>query len=352
VATRRFPRTDGKQGSPKYLFAELGSPYEITLALERELKKELAAISKELALKTSSEELISQFVERYTVSVPILDRNAIREFEPAEAKLQVPRVGPHGVFLGPGPHSVDATVFRIKIPFTGDVNLFRYSAVGLSEPIEGQVVGDALVLAHVARDPNTEIVKRELSGRLDRIEAILKSSRDQFTQWNDGLMRKVKPAIEKRMKTLHRVQSTTLGFQRTAEVEQTLEAQMSSKQTMPRRTEKFDLFLSHAAEDKDAIARPLHNALVEAGVTVWFDEAVLNLGDRLRRKINGGLARCTFGIIIISLHFLNKEWPRQELDALAAREVECGRTIILPIWHEIDKAAILQRSPMLADRCG
>src|SRR5439155_8095269 len=56
----------------------------------------------------------------------------------------------------------------------------------------------------------------------------------------------------------------------------------------------YDVFLSHASEDKAAIARPLHAALKKAGVSVWYDEAVLTLGDGLRRKIDEGLSRCRF----------------------------------------------------------
>jgi hypothetical protein len=83
---------------------------------------------------------------------------------------------------------------------------------------------------------------------------------------------------------------------------------------------------------------------------VWYDEAVLKIGDSLRRKIDDGLARCDYGIIIISPSFLNKEWPQRELDGLVALEVQSGKTKILPIWHEIDKETLLRRSPILADR--
>jgi len=110
------------------------------------------------------------------------------------------------------------------------------------------------------------------------------------------------------------------------------------------------VFLSHASEDKDAIARPLYQALIEAGLTVWFDEAALRLGDSLRRKIDEGLARCNYGVVIISPNFLDKEWPQRELDGLAAREIAGGKTMILPVWHDIAHAAIAQKSPTLADR--
>jgi len=48
------------------------------------------------------------------------------------------------------------------------------------------------------------------------------------------------------------------------------------------------------------IARPLYDALVRAGVTVWYDDAVLTIGDSLRRKIDEGLSRCRFGIVILN----------------------------------------------------
>jgi len=111
-----------------------------------------------------------------------------------------------------------------------------------------------------------------------------------------------------------------------------------------------DVFLSHASEDKDAIARPLYDALVAAGLSVWFDEAVLELGDSLRRKIDDGLARCRYGVVILSPRFLAKHWPQRELDGLVARETSSGEKAILPIWHELDVATLVRSSPTLADR--
>lgn len=112
----------------------------------------------------------------------------------------------------------------------------------------------------------------------------------------------------------------------------------------------YDIFISHASEDKDAIARPLYNALIAKGISVWFDEAVIKLGDSLRRKIDEGLSKCRYGLVILSPHFLFKEWPQRELDGLVARETASGDKAILPIWHEIDRDTLLRYSPSLADR--
>jgi len=83
-----------------------------------------------------------------------------------------------------------------------------------------------------------------------------------------------------------------------------------------------DVFISHASEDKDAVARPLAEALIGGGASVWFDEYELRLGDRLRAKIEDGLRRSRFGAVILSHSFFAKRWPQLELDGLFALEAD------------------------------
>jgi TIR domain len=110
----------------------------------------------------------------------------------------------------------------------------------------------------------------------------------------------------------------------------------------------WDVFISHAAEDKATVARPLAEALRKAGVRVWLDEHELKVGDSLSEKIDEGLARSRFGAVILSPAFLAKHWPKRELAGLRARE-EQGRQVILPIWHNVDKNVVAHFSPVLAD---
>lgn len=112
---------------------------------------------------------------------------------------------------------------------------------------------------------------------------------------------------------------------------------------------EWDVFISHASEDKGAIARPLAAALRAKGLKVWFDEAELTLGDSLRQSIDRGLARSRYGIVILSEAFFSKHWPQRELDGLDAREVN-GIKVILPVWHGVDQAAVARYSPTLAGR--
>jgi len=113
---------------------------------------------------------------------------------------------------------------------------------------------------------------------------------------------------------------------------------------------EIDVFISHASEDKDAIARPLAEALKELGYKVWFDEYDLKLGDSLRREIDRGLSSCRFGIVILSPNFFSKEWPQRELDGLADRETESKKKVILPIWHNVSHSDVALYSRPLAGR--
>lgn len=112
---------------------------------------------------------------------------------------------------------------------------------------------------------------------------------------------------------------------------------------------RHDVFICHASEDKDDVARPLAEALRDAGLSVWYDEFTLRVGDSLRRSIDSGLAESRYGVVILSPSFFEKEWPQKELDGLAAREVN-GVKVILPVWHELTREEVVSHSPMLADR--
>lgn len=110
------------------------------------------------------------------------------------------------------------------------------------------------------------------------------------------------------------------------------------------------LFISHASEDKESIARPLAEVLFESGFQVWFDEFSLTIGDSLREKIDEGLSLADYGIVILSPSFFAKQWTRDELDGILAVEHMRKEKVLLPIWHDIDVADIISYSPMLGGK--
>jgi tetratricopeptide (TPR) repeat protein len=104
---------------------------------------------------------------------------------------------------------------------------------------------------------------------------------------------------------------------------------------------EFDVFVSHASEDKARFVEPLVAALKERGLRVWYDFEQIRLGDDFRLRIDQGLVRSRFGVVVLTPRFF-KEWPQAELSALFDR--------VLPIRCDLSHDELKQRSPLLATR--
>jgi hypothetical protein len=130
-----------------------------------------------------------------------------------------------------------------------------------------------------------------------------------------------------------------------------LKATPENSQQNGGRNMSWDLFISHASEDKDDVARPLADQFIKLGLSVWYDEYTLTVGDSLRRSIDRGLAGCRYGLVILSPTFFQKEWAQKELDGLVARE-DGSEKRILPVWHNVSRKDVVAFSPLLADKLG
>lgn len=113
---------------------------------------------------------------------------------------------------------------------------------------------------------------------------------------------------------------------------------------------KYDIFISHASQDKEDFVEPLAELLSDMGLMVWYDDFVLKVGDSLSRSIDKGIANSEYGLVVLSPHFFAKGWTERELAGLTAREVAGRRKLILPIWHNVSHEDVLEYSPALADK--
>ena len=114
-------------------------------------------------------------------------------------------------------------------------------------------------------------------------------------------------------------------------------------------SELYEVFISHATEDKESFVNEFADELRKRGVKVWIDDIAIGWGDSLRTKIDQGLKNSRFGIVVISRHYIRKGWTNYELDGLFEKEMNGGKTI-LPIWHDISKKEVHDFSPSLAGR--
>lgn len=92
----------------------------------------------------------------------------------------------------------------------------------------------------------------------------------------------------------------------------------------------YDVFISHASEDKDAIARPIFEACAKLGVKAFLDEAHIGWGQSFTQKINSALGSSRTVLAIVSQVSVTKEWPVTEVNTALSLEVS-GQKKVVPL---------------------
>lgn len=115
--------------------------------------------------------------------------------------------------------------------------------------------------------------------------------------------------------------------------------------------EEYDVFVSHAWEDKEDFVDEFVSELRKQGLKVWYDTNKLKWGDPMREKIDKGLSKSRYGVVVLSPNYIaeHKYWTKAELNGLFQVETVNGKTI-LPIWHNLTKKQVVEYSPIIADR--
>jgi len=110
------------------------------------------------------------------------------------------------------------------------------------------------------------------------------------------------------------------------------------------RQEKYHgIFMSHTAADKPFVRR-LRDDLIGKGVPrVWVDEAEIEIGDSLMKKIEEGMQETRYIGIVLSSKSINAPWVKKELEIAMSREIAGGEVIVLPLLYEhVDLPAFLE----------
>jgi hypothetical protein len=337
---------------PRQLFAK----HDIHSIVESQKVRAKEAFERLSDAEAMDEMVTEKLKDDYRLKVPVLrvdEQYATHQKVKVDVRNQVGRL----ILDRSRPIMEDATEITVHIPFDGDPGIFNVAPSASNSTVAvGEVVDQELWLVFTVARPDFDLpghVKREIS----QIEWRLNHLRFNADTFNTELERNLKTYIAKRKREMEEHDSIVgnLGMPvRQAPLVPSATPQVRAaspplKPTPP--AQKWDVFISHASEDKDAIARPLAEAFRARGMEVWYDEFTLRVGDSLRKSIDAGLAGCKFGVVILSPYFFNKHWPEQELNGLANREVH-GKKVILPVWHNVSHDDVSAFSPTLADRVG
>lgn len=115
-------------------------------------------------------------------------------------------------------------------------------------------------------------------------------------------------------------------------------------------TETFEIFICHASEDKESMAKPIYESLTALNIHTFIDHVEIQWGDSLIEKINSALSKAKFVIAILSKNSVEKKWPLKELHAVLAREIKDGKVKLLTLVNEEDEELIQSSLPLLQDK--
>lgn len=151
---------------------------------------------------------------------------------------------------------------------------------------------------------------------------------EEISEFDKDLEQKIKKIIQRMKKSEEKIQETSsFGLNK-----------------------KYDVFISHASEDKQSFVEPLTKALKDAGIKIWYDTDEIGWGESIRQSIDKGLINSRFCIIVLSTDFFKKHWAgTYELNAIFQRAALEKSSLILPIWHNITVEEISQQNLTLPD---
>lgn len=194
-----------------------------------------------------------------------------------------------------------------------------------------------------AKEQSANLMKKIADKRKKRNDAYSKLQKEQHLEIKrqNNLIAKMQSDYEKQIEELA---SKVLSFN---------EKQLAVTDTMNEENEKpeYDVFISHAWEDKEDYVDDFVKDLNSLGVTTWYDKSQILWGDSMRKKIDEGLKKSRFGIVILSPNYIaeGKYWTKAELDGLFQLESINGKKL-LPIWHKLTKKEVMDFSPTIAGK--
>lgn len=303
------------------------------------------------------EQIQTNLKKQFMLDVPVLRPQGEIWAEEGVAKVDVRRLPNRMPGLGNRPVYEDVPQFTVHAPFDGDPGVFGIApSVFGGASVSGEIVGNELLLTFLMVMPGQDL-QGNIDSAIRQVNSALAHLREQMLVFDQGLNVALAQAVMLRKQRIRMRSGAVHNLRipiRPAPTKKLASAMpirraVATKTEQPAEPQTWDVFISHASEDKPYVEK-LHRTLVAAGVQVWMDKAALRWGDRLRSRIDDGLKRSRYVIVVLSKAFLElKKWTEYELDSAFALET-VNEKRILPLWHGITHEELRNYSPGLSDR--
>ena len=337
---------------PQPLLFNRANIHDVLLNQQEHLRAEVRGLTAAAVRQVSEQELVTSLASKFKLELPVLEYDLATSSH-EEVQVDVSHDPTRRIFDRGRPFHVAATEIVVAIPFRGDGGLFDVRpGTFTTNPPRGEVNGNELVLKFTQIQNDAAALKRDYDQAINAIKQYLAWLEIDVMRFNSQIGTQTASLVAERCAQVRASEelagSLGLPARRGAGPGAPSRSEQSIRKTVTS-PKKWDVFISHASEDKAAFVRQLAEALRAAGLQVWYDEFSLKLGDSLRGTVDFGIANSRYGVVVLSNAFFEKQWPQNELDGLSSREVN-GQKVILPIWHQIDRATVALFSPMLSGR--
>lgn len=108
------------------------------------------------------------------------------------------------------------------------------------------------------------------------------------------------------------------------------------------------VFVSYSSSDRE-FAQRVANALRAHGLSVWYDQWEIRVGDSIVAKIAEGIGASDALVILLSTASVASPWVAEELNAATMRSIESRKLLLLPARREPCAIPVLLKHRRYAD---
>jgi len=108
---------------------------------------------------------------------------------------------------------------------------------------------------------------------------------------------------------------------------------INSKFSDTKEIKGIEVFISHSSADK-WFARKLETDLKVLGLQPWLDETKIVAGESIVEKVEQGVAKSDYCVIVLSKESVRSLWVRREWESVFWKEMQQKKTCIIPVLLE------------------